>query len=284
VKKHHVFRGVTIELNTTERAHFARAQIPTKYGPLYVQVQAPRVFLHELAGLFPELLASGGDDFVSGNFFSDITKGFDKLLKNKTFGEVTNVISQVADNPLLQTAATALGGPAGVAVLQTAGGAAKAAQSLAKRARRGDPKALQGLRGLSQAAKRGSPKAKRAVQLVRAAVQADREQERARPAAASPAAFQIPAGVPLDMDVYQAAIQQMAEPETFLQLGDGSVVPDIFSGCMRYPGAYQRRRMPLEPVDGGAAPLYAHGPGRLQYVVPVYEAPPRQAPPLLFVE
>lgn len=282
-----VFRGVTIEIDTTGSAHIARATVPTKYGPLFVQVQAPRVFMRDLAHLFPELTAGGM--VASGSFFDDMTKGFDKLMKDKTFGQVTSIVSQVAENPLLQGAATALGGPAGLAAMQGAAGAAKAAQSLAARARKGDATALQGMRQISQRAKGGDPKAKRAVKLIKEAVRLDRQAAPSAPPALQIPAATVPMGVPLDMGAYEAAMAQY-RPETFVQMPDGSVMPEISSGCMGGP-AYGPNGMRLRgyapPAPMGAPPeasLYAQGPGQLQYVMPVYQsAPPPQAPPLYYV-
>lgn len=179
------WRGYQINLTETPAGHQARSTIPTKYGPVALEVHVP----HELVRMAVRGLAPR--DVVSGDFMSDLKGTLGQIGKSAAFNQATSVISQAAANPLLQGAAAAALGPGGSVALQGIGLAAGAANALAANARKGDPAARQAIGKVAQRAKAGDPRAKHAAGLLHRAVNQQIAAERAQQAQQ---AQQVPPG------------------------------------------------------------------------------------------
>lgn len=215
------WKGVAISIERTPNGHRAMATIPTRKGPVVYSVEAkiPDVLWEYLAAYAPE-----GSAEVSGGFFDDIGKAFSDMTRSQAFEGITRVVSDVASNPLFGVALGAVAGPAAMPIAQTVGSLAKAAHSLAGRARSGDPKAQREVGAIARRAKRGDPKARRAAQLIREAARQQRQSgprldQQPRPAASSSpfgelAATMAEAAAPLAYDAMVSAFET--------RKGDGS--------------------------------------------------------------
>lgn len=168
-----------IRVHQTAQGYEAEAVIDTRFGPVVARASAPTGWVDEACARLleqrPELLVSGAD------FFADLKKTFGDVAKSKAFADVTSIVSQVASSPLAQAAVSAVGSPAAGAALGGVGMAAAAANTMAAKARAGDPRAVREVAEVAGRAKRGDPKAQKAARLLRESFAAQAAKDTAAP-------------------------------------------------------------------------------------------------------